>query len=169
VVATEAAAVASAVRRKAEGTEMVPPAVLDRLLAEHGAPSAPLVGEVGSSRLVLSDEQVELVRAMTLSGDGVQVINAKAGSGKTIALGVARQAWEAAGYRVIGAAVAARAARELHQRAGIPANTIAKLLQDLDTHPETAMAQETVLLIDEAGMVGTGSSQCCSPTRIMPA
>jgi ATP-dependent exoDNAse (exonuclease V) alpha subunit len=85
----------------------------------------------------------------------VQLVNAKAGSGKTSALRVACQAWQAAGYQVIGTALAARAARELHHSAGITADTIAKLLADLDDPSAPGLAEGMVLIIDEAGMVGT--------------
>src|SRR6266536_2440811 len=95
-------------------------------------------GEPGG--LVLSDEQAAMVCALVTSGDGVQLVNAKAGSGKTTALRVACDAWHQAGYRVIGAALAARAAR---------------LLGDLDNPTTPGMDPGIVLLIDEAGMVGT--------------
>src|SRR6266536_3463001 len=112
---------------------------------DHGEPGGP----------VLSDEQAAMVRALVTSGDGVQLVNAKAGSGKTTALRVACDAWHQAGYRVIGAALAARAARQLQQAAAIPADTIARLLGDLDNPTTPGMDPGIVLLIDEAGMVGT--------------
>src|SRR6266536_5438338 len=110
-------------------------------------------GEPGG--LVLSDEQAAMVCALVTSGDGVQLVNAKAGSGKTTALRVACDAWHQAGYRVIGAALAARAARQLQQAAAIPADTIARLLGDLDNPTTPGMDPGIVLLVDEAGMVGT--------------
>ena len=50
-----------------------------------------------------------MVRRLTRSGSGVEVVIGKAGTGKTFAL----DAWEAAGIRVTGAALAARAALEV--------------------------------------------------------
>ena len=55
--------------------------------------------------------------------------------------------------QVIGAAVlAARAAAELQSAAGIESSTLTRLLGRLD---RTSMEPNTVLVIDEAGMVGT--------------
>jgi conjugative relaxase-like TrwC/TraI family protein len=155
LLATEAAAVAAAIGRRAQGAGVVPKPVLDQVLATHTRTndSGPQSGD--PDRPALSDEQVAMVRALATSGDGVQVVNAKAGSGKTTALRAARDAWQAAGYRVIGAALAARVARQLQQNAGIPADTIAKLLGDLDDPTTPGMSPGTVLVIDEAGMVGT--------------
>jgi len=155
LLATEAAAVQAAIGRRAQGVGVVPQPVLDQVLATHRPARATEVdhGEPGGP--VLSDEQAAMVRALVTSGDGVQLVNAKAGSGKTTALRVACDAWHQAGYRVIGAALAARAARQLQQAAAIPADTIARLLGDLDNPTTPGMDPGIVLLIDEAGMVGT--------------
>jgi conjugative relaxase-like TrwC/TraI family protein len=151
----EAAAVVAAARRQGEGVGMVPPPVVEQVLTAHTRPDA-ATGDAGArDRLVLSDEQASMVHALTTSPDGVQVVNAKAGSGKTSVLRAAHQAWEAAGYRVVGAALAARAAQELHRGSGIAAQTIARLLGDLDKPSSSGMVKDLVLVIDEAGMVGT--------------
>ena len=93
-----------------------------------------------------------MVEHLASSGHGVDVLTAPAGSGKTYTLKTARQVWEASGYQVIGAALAARAAAELQSAAGIPSSTLTRLLGRLD---RTSMEPNTVLVIDEAGMVGT--------------
>ena len=59
-----------------------------------------------------------MVRHLCERDDAVAVVAGKAGTGKTFALAAAREAWEAAGYPVRGAAVARRAARELLDGAG---------------------------------------------------
>ncbi|NLT06625.1 MAG: relaxase domain-containing protein [Solirubrobacterales bacterium] len=104
--------------------------------------------------LVLSDEQQALARQLVTSGNGVEVVRAKAGTGKTTAIDAARELWEQAGHRVIGAALAGRAADELRARAGIDSYTVHGLLQDLDRRVWKFPAR-TVLVVDEAGMVDT--------------
>ena len=152
---TEQAAVVAAVGRRGEGVGVVPPPVVEQVMAAH-THTEPIPADAGAGEQpALSNEQIALVRALVTSPDGVQVVNAKAGSGKTSVLRAARQAWESAGYRVVGAALAARAARELHRNSGIAADTIAKLLSDLDDPASPGLAPGTVLVIDEAGMVGT--------------
>ena len=82
----------------------------------------------------------------------------KAGTGKTFALDAAREAWEASGIRVTGVALAARAALELRDAAGIESTTLARLLGQLDdpTKTRTSPLQPgQVLVVDEAGMIGT--------------
>ena len=95
-----------------------------------------------------------MVRAICSSGDGVEIVEGVAGAGKTFALAAARQAWEASGHRVIGCSLAARAAKQLQDDAGIPASTIDRLLAGIDRHT-TALDDTTVLVVDEAAMVGT--------------
>jgi Ti-type conjugative transfer relaxase TraA len=77
-----------------------------------------------------------------------------AGTGKSTLLGAARAVWEAAGYRVRGAALSGIAAEGLQQGAGIESRTIASLLRQWGQGRETLSARD-VLVVDEAGMVGS--------------
>jgi hypothetical protein len=77
----------------------------------------------------------------------------KAGTGKTFALGAAKEAWEAAGHTVVGAAVARRAANELAEGAGMTATSVAALLFQLDGG--ACLPPKTVVVVDEAGMLAT--------------
>jgi hypothetical protein len=107
-------------------------------------------------RRTLTQEQQAMVRRLTASGAGVQVVVGKAGTGKTYALDAAREAWEASGIAVAGVALAARAALELEASAGIRSTTLARLLARLDDHREGSPLQSgSVVIVDEAGMVGT--------------
>jgi Ti-type conjugative transfer relaxase TraA len=101
----------------------------------------------------LSAEQAGAVRALTRSGDGVQVLRAAAGTGKTYVLDAAKQAWERSELQVLGCALSARAARELEDQAGIDATTIARLRGELERG--RSLDGRTVLVVDEAGMVGS--------------
>jgi hypothetical protein len=97
-----------------------------------------------------------MVRRLTGSGAGVEVVVGKAGTGKTYALDAAREAWEASGIPVTGVALAARAALELEASAGIRSTTLARLLGQLDDHRDgSPLKPGSVLVVDEAGMVGT--------------
>ncbi|MCU1677338.1 MAG: putative ATP-dependent exoDNAse [Frankiales bacterium] len=112
-----------------------------------------IVAQAVASRPLLADEQATLIEAVTRSGDGVQVIRAAAGTGKTFALSAARDAWEQSGVPVYGCALAARAAVEMETLAGIDATTIARLRQDI-AHGY-GLTPGSVLIVDEAGMVGS--------------
>lgn len=103
----------------------------------------------------LTREQAEMVRRLTRSGRGIDVVRAAAGTGKTFALDAAREAWEATGRRVIGCSTAARAAAELAEQTAMPTTTIARLITELEHG--YALAEGSVLVVDEAGMVGTRS------------
>ncbi len=103
----------------------------------------------------LSAEQTAMIERLTGSGAGVEVVVGVAGSGKTFALGATRDAWERSGYRVLGAALSARAAGELQEGSGIPSTTLARLLADLDRPNADGLPPQCVLVVDEAAMVGT--------------
>lgn len=105
------------------------------------------------ARPTLSDEQAKVVRRLTTGDGSVQVVRAPAGTGKTFALDAARDAWEQAGVPVLGCALSARAACELRDQAAVPATTIASLRIALDG--SARLQPGSVLLVDEAGMVGT--------------
>jgi len=108
-----------------------------------------------AARPLLSHEQVAMVERLTGSGAGVDVVVGVAGSGKTFALGAARDAWVSSDHRIIGAALSARAAAELQDGSGIPSTTIARLLADLDRPDADGLPPRSVLVVDEAAMVGT--------------
>jgi conjugative relaxase-like TrwC/TraI family protein len=134
----ETALMGNAAERRATGVAQVRPDIVETRL-----PAAQL----------RSEEQEALVQAITTSGHGVEVVRSPAGAGKTRALAAARDIWEAEGIRVYGCAVAARAAAELEQTAGIDSSTVAGLLIDLDRG--YGLAPGSVLVVDEAGMAGT--------------
>ena len=138
--------------------------ILDRTDHARGKNTAVADPESVEQALVrrpqLADEQQTMVRRLTTDGDGVAVVVGKAGAGKTSALDAARNAWQHTGRPVIGAALAARAALELTDGAGIPAFTIHALLAELDRplqpgRPRSHLPRDGVLVVDEAGMVGT--------------
>jgi ATP-dependent exoDNAse (exonuclease V) alpha subunit len=106
-----------------------------------------------AARPSLSDEQRTLAVALARSGNGVEVVRSPAGTGKTYALGAAVEAWRRSGIPVLGSALSARAACELRDQAGVEATTIASLRLALDQG--VRLAPGAVLLVDEAGMVGT--------------
>lgn len=105
--------------------------------------------------LVLLTEQQEMVHQLVTSGSGVDIVRAKAGTGKTTAIDAARELWERDGYRVIGTALSGRAADELRARGGIDSYTLHGLLAELDRGEEWSLTPSTVVVVDEAGMVGS--------------
>jgi ATP-dependent exoDNAse (exonuclease V) alpha subunit len=94
---------------------------------------------------------------LTSSGHGIENVEAGAGAGKTYALRVAVAAFAAAGHPVLGTSTSNLATRTLEQEAGVRALNTTRLLADLD-HGEL-LAPATVLVVDEAGMVGTRTYQ----------
>lgn len=112
-----------------------------------------VVAGVLAERPTISDEQREVVERLTTSGAGVEVVVGRAGTGKTFALAAAREAWQASGAPVLGACLAARAARNLEDEAGIRSATVASIVGDLRRGEE--LPRGCVLVVDEAGMVGT--------------
>ncbi|MBZ9662504.1 Ti-type conjugative transfer relaxase TraA [Mesorhizobium sp. ESP-6-4] len=104
-------------------------------------------------RLVLSGEQRDALDHITDSR-GLGVVIGFAGTGKSAMLGVARQAWAAAGYEVRGAALSGIAAENLANGSGISSRTIASMEHSW-TQGRDLLTARDVLVIDEAGMVGT--------------
>ncbi|MGX5851238.1 Ti-type conjugative transfer relaxase TraA [Mesorhizobium sp. PL10] len=103
--------------------------------------------------LVLSGEQADALDHIT-DGRGLGVVVGFAGTGKSAMLGVARQAWASAGYEVKGAALSGIAAENLESGSGIASRTIAGLEHGWGQGRDLLTTRD-VLVIDEAGMVGT--------------
>ncbi|MFD9900956.1 Ti-type conjugative transfer relaxase TraA [Mesorhizobium sp. NPDC059025] len=103
--------------------------------------------------LMLSGEQQDALSHIT-NGQDLALIIGHAGTGKSAMLGVARETWEAAGYRVRGAALSGIAAENLEDGSGITSRTIASMEHGWQQGRDVLSGRD-VLIIDEAGMVGT--------------
>ncbi|MEA3537686.1 MAG: Ti-type conjugative transfer relaxase TraA [Pseudomonadota bacterium] len=130
----------------------------DRLGARegHGLPAASLSRELdaaGSGGLVLGGEQQAALEHIAGKSD-LSIVVGYAGTGKSAMLGVAREAWEHQGYQVRGAALSGIAAENLEGGSAIPSRTIASLEYQWDQGREL-LTNRDVLVIDEAGMIGT--------------
>jgi Ti-type conjugative transfer relaxase TraA len=103
--------------------------------------------------LDLSAEQRGALEHVT-SANGLSNVIGYAGTGKSAMLGVAREAWEHAGYEVYGAALSGIAAENLEGGSGIASRTIASLEHQWAQDREL-LTDRSILVIDEAGMIGT--------------
>jgi len=104
-------------------------------------------------RRSLSEEQRTALEHLT-AAPRLSVLEGLAGTGKSYLLGAAREAWEAGGHEVRGAALAGKAAKGLQKGSGIRAQTLHSLLNDIKQGRDR-LTDRTVLVIDEAGMIGS--------------
>lgn len=101
----------------------------------------------------LSEEQRSAIEHVTGSSRIAAVVG-RAGAGKTTMMKAAREAWEAAGYRVVGGALAGKAAEGLEKEAGIVSRTLS--FWELRWEKERdRLDGKTVFVLDEAGMVSS--------------
>ncbi|MEW6470938.1 MAG: MobF family relaxase [Actinomycetota bacterium] len=108
-----------------------------------------------AARPGLRAEQAELVRRVTTSGLGVEVVVGGPGTGKTFALGAAAEAWRASGLRVVGAALQGGAAEALADEADLDErHTLTSLLGACDRHGARYL-EGAAVIVDEAGMADT--------------
>jgi conjugative relaxase-like TrwC/TraI family protein len=128
----------------------------------------------------LSSDQEQALRHITEKSGAISLVTGYAGAGKTTMLHAAHKAWRKEGFRVIGAALAARAARGLKAGAGLTESmSVAKLLNEIEKgkpsyqirqaviktfasaiRPQKRdqgirLTDRTVLVIDEAAVIGT--------------
>lgn len=112
------------------------------------------LSKVFGQRPTITAEQKDAVRHITQGQGTVCAVTGMAGTGKTYMLDAAREALEAEGYHVLGAALAGKAAEGLDQGAHIPSSTVASLLKRMEGG-HFSFDSKTVLVVDEAGMIGT--------------
>jgi Ti-type conjugative transfer relaxase TraA len=103
--------------------------------------------------LILSGEQSDALAHITGTRD-LGIVVGYAGTGKSAMLGVAREAWEAAGLEVRGVALSGIAAENLESGSDITSRTLASLEHGWGQGRDLLTSRD-VLVIDEAGMVGT--------------
>ena len=99
-------------------------------------------------------DQAAMVQDVCRSGAGVVLVVGRAGSGKTWTLGLAREAFQLDGYRVLGAAPTGIATVGLGEEGFSDIRTVDRLLWDLGRN-KAELDTQTVLVVDEAAMVGT--------------
>jgi Ti-type conjugative transfer relaxase TraA len=104
-------------------------------------------------RARLSDEQRNAIRHIT-GPEQLSVVVGFAGAGKSTMLTAARDAWEAQGYKVHGAALSGKAAEGLEESSGIVSRTLASWEYRWQNERGLLGAKD-VFVIDEAGMVGS--------------
>ncbi len=100
-------------------------------------------------RQELTEGQRQMVRSFATSGNTIDIGIGPAGSGKTGAIAVINQLAQLTRRPIVGAALAARTASGLQTETGVPSTTLARLLH------EASLPDGAVVVIDEAGMVGT--------------
>lgn len=107
----------------------------------------------GDSSARLSDEQRAAIEHIT-GPERISAVVGFAGAGKSTMLAAAREAWEAEGYTVHGAALSGKAAEGLEESSGIQSRTLASWSRGWENDRGT-LGRGDVFVIDEAGMVGS--------------
>jgi Ti-type conjugative transfer relaxase TraA len=138
MIALEADVASRAMWLARQTSHGVKPAVLQSTFARHQR---------------LSDEQKTAIEHITGSAR-IGAIVGRAGAGKTTMMKAAREAWEAAGYQVVGAALAGKAAEGLEKEAGIRSRTLSSWELRWQ-RGQDGIDGKTVFVIDEAGMVAS--------------
>jgi len=106
-----------------------------------------------AARPYLAEEQREAVRHIA-GPERISAVVGLAGAGKSTMLDAAREAWEAQGYRVHGAALAGKAAEGLEESSGIASRTLASWERGWERGYDRLTSKD-VFVIDEAGMVAS--------------
>ena len=101
----------------------------------------------------LSEQQAGAVHSITGPQQLASIVGL-AGAGKSTLLKAANLAWKAQGYNPIGLSLAGKAVDELKKSSGIEGRTIASLEYRLK-HGMQTITEKDVLVVDEAGMVGS--------------
>ncbi|WP_371349438.1 Ti-type conjugative transfer relaxase TraA [Ancylobacter sp. IITR112] len=107
----------------------------------------------GDASARLSDEQRAAIEHIT-GRERIAAVVGFAGAGKSTMLAAAREAWEAEGYQVHGAALSGKAAEGLEESSGIQSRTLASWSRGWENDRGT-IGRGDVFVIDEAGMVGS--------------
>ena len=106
-----------------------------------------------AARAFLAEEQRNAIRHIA-GPERISAVVGLAGAGKSTMLDAAREAWEADGYRVHGAALAGKAAEGLEESSGIASRTLASWERGWERGYDQ-LGPKDVFVVDEAGMVGS--------------
>lgn len=129
----------------------------------------------------LDAEQKAAAKRLLTQKSAIRILSGVAGSGKSTTLEAVKSGLERAGYKVLGGALAGKAAQELADKTGVNARTIASYLHHLDKskkrqiadrvrhdvrmlvrtfagkstwrHQRVKLPRKSVIMIDEVGML----------------
>lgn len=125
-------------------------------IAQKSAPSLSASSiAVGLENKSFTEEQLKAYQQCVQSGNNLCLIQGRAGVGKTYVLDAIRKAHESEGYRVLGLAPTHKVTQDLTQ-SGFEAKTCHSFLFALKNNREQINTHTpTVVIVDEAGMLGT--------------
>ena len=135
-------------------------ATAERMHGEARGQAGELIAaRVIGKRPTLKADQREMVRRLLTEPEGISVVVGEAGTGKTYAIVAAAEGWAQAGYELRAVAPTWRAANVLRAE-GLEASSVARLLAQMGggdggEADASLLSPRTVLLVDEAGMVGS--------------
>lgn len=108
--------------------------------------------------ITIAEEQLNAARACVLTDSMISCVQGYAGAGKSFVMGLVTKTYQEMGFVVQGVALSAQAASVLEAESGVPCMTVSKLIytlkQKADHNNGVMFQQKTVLIIDEAGLVG---------------
>ena len=132
-------------------------ATAERMRGEARGQAGELIAaRVTQVRPTLKADQRKMVRRLLADPEGIAVVVGEAGTGKSFAIVAAAEGWAQAGYELRAVAPTWRAANVLRAE-GLEATSVARLLTQMQGGEAGApfLSPHTVLLVDEAGMVGS--------------
>jgi conjugative relaxase-like TrwC/TraI family protein len=111
-----------------------------------------------AAQVGISPEQARAVRWATLGDRRLSIVEGSAGAGKSFTMAAVMDAYRQSGYEIHGLALAWAAAQNLEQATKEKATAIAGFLSKIDSG-EIRLNEKSLILIDEAGMVGSSQFQ----------
>ena len=106
-----------------------------------------------SDKFTLFDEQKNALKHISHRGD-LSCVVGYAGAGKSHTLKAVNDLYSEQGYKVYGTSISGKVAQSLESDTNIKSRTIASLLESYNNQSNNLPEKGSVLVIDEAGMVG---------------
>ncbi|WP_342340263.1 AAA family ATPase [Brumicola pallidula] len=99
----------------------------------------------------MSEEQQASVQGVCQTG--LDILQGRAGAGKSTSMQAVRIAYESQGIKVKGSTIAKKAAVQLENDTGIESKTLASTILEIEKRP--SRYSNSVILVDEAGLIPT--------------
>lgn len=102
----------------------------------------------------MSEEQAEGVRSCVLTDSMISGLQGYAGAGKSFTMGAVANIYRGMGYEVMGVTLSSMAAQVLSNESKMNCTTVDDMLNILSKRGDKPFNKPTVIIIDEAGLVG---------------